>query len=756
MTLPIPRAPIRLATLALLATYASAGDHGPFPTAVPSATPRAQVTDRFLDSLLSRMTLEEKLGQLNQPGAPDNHTGPAAQAAADAEIRAGRIGSLLGGNGAAVTRRLQEIAVKESRLGIPLLFAYDVIHGYRTIFPVPIAEASSWDPATVERSAHIAAVEATAHGIHWTYAPMVDIARDPRWGRVVEGSGEDPYLGSVMAAAKVRGFQGTDLAADSTLLATAKHFVAYGAAEGGRDYNTAEVSDRTLEEIYLPPFKAAVDAGARSVMAGFDEVAGVPMHANRHLIRDVLRAQWGFDGILVSDYTGIMELIRHGVAADSAAAGALGLRAGVDVDMVSNIYATKLPRMVKEGIVPESLVNQAVRRVLAAKYALGLFSDPYRYSDTLRERTRTLTSANRAAARDAARRSIVLLRNRGNVLPLSRRLRSIAVIGPLADDAASTLGPWAGAGRPEDAVSVLEGIRRAVPQGIRVLFARGATVSGTDTAGFAKAVGLARQAQAVVLVLGEDRDMSGEAHSRATLDLPGVQQQLAERVVATGKPMVAVLMNGRPLSTPWLDDHVPAILESWFLGVQMGPAVADVLFGDYNPGGKLPITVPRSVGQIPIYYNHKPTGRPPDPREMYTSKYFDIPWTPLYPFGYGLSYTTFVYRDLQLGATRIKRTDSLRVSVTVTNTGRRSGDEVVQLYIRDEVASFTPAVRSLRGFRRITLAPGESRTVTFVLRPADLAHPGEDLRSVVEPGFFTVGVGTSSTNLEEGRFEVVE
>jgi beta-glucosidase len=711
--------------------------------------------DRFLDSLLARMTLEEKLGQLNQPGAPDNSTGPAAQAAADADIRAGRIGSVLGAKGAAYTRHLQQVA-QQSRMGVPLLFAFDVIHGFRTIFPVPLAEAASWDPATVERSAHIAAVEATAHGIHWTYAPMVDIARDPRWGRVVEGSGEDPFLGGVMAAAKVRGFQGTDLSTDSTLLATAKHFVAYGAAEGGRDYNTAEVSDRTLEEIYLPPFKAAVDAGARSVMAGFDEVAGVPMHANRHLIRDVLRAQWGFDGILVSDYTGVMELLRHGVAADSASAGVLGIRAGVDVDMVSNIYVDKLPRLVKEGIVPESLVNEAARRVLAAKYQLGLFKDPYRYSDTLRERNRTLTDEDITAARDAARRSIVLLKNRGNALPLSRRLRSVAVIGPLADDAVSALGPWAGDGRPENAVSVLQGIRHAVPSGTRVLHARGATVTGADTTGFAEALRTARQAEVVVLVIGEDRDMSGEAHSRSTIDLPGVQQRLAERIVATGKPVVAVLMNGRPLSTPWLDEHASAILETWFLGVQMGPAVADVLFGAYNPGGKLPITIPRSVGQIPIYYNHKRTGRPADPKDMYTSKYIDSPWTPLYPFGYGLSYTTFAYRDLRLGATTIGRADSVSVSVTVTNTGRRAGDEVVQLYVRDEVASFTPPERSLRGFRRVALAPGDSRAVTFMLRPADLALPGADLRPIVEPGFFTVGVGTNSAELEEARLEVRE
>ncbi len=746
---PTPRT-ARIGTLALVAACLAATG------AQPPASPRPAGMDRFLDALLARMTVEEKLGQLNQPGGPDNSTGPAGQTAADADIRAGRIGSLLSVSGASYTRRLQHLAVHESRLGIPLLIAYDVIHGFRTIFPVPIAEAASWDPAVVERSARISAVEATAHGIHWTYAPMVDIARDPRWGRVVEGSGEDPFLGSAMAAAKVRGFQGADLGADSTLLATAKHFVGYGAAEGGRDYNTAELSERTLAEVYLPPFRAAVKAGARSVMAGFNEIAGVPMHANGHLIRDVLRREWGFDGILVSDYTGVRELIQHGTAADSAAAGASGIRAGVDVDMVSTIYLTKLSRLLKEGVVPESLVDQAARRVLEAKYRLGLFDNPYRYSDTLRERARTLTPEHLAAARDAARRSIVLLKNRGGTLPLSKRLQSIAVVGPLADDAASALGPWAGAGRPEDAVSVLEGIRRAVRPGTRVLYARGATVTGSDTTGFAEAVRVSRRADAVVLVIGESRDMSGEAHSRATLDLPGVQERLAERLWRTGKPLVVVLMNGRPLSTPWLEEHVPAVLETWFLGVQMGPAVADVLFGDFNPGGKLPMTVPRTVGQIPIYYNHKPTGRPPDARDMYTSKYLDTPWTPLYPFGYGLSYTTFRYSGVRLGAGRVRRTDSLSVSVTVTNTGRRTGDEVVQLYLRDEVASFTPPVRTLRGFRRINLAPGESRTVTFTLGSADFALPGPDLRPMIEPGFFTVGVGTNSTQLQEARFEVVE
>jgi beta-glucosidase len=728
------------------------------------STPGASSNTRLIDSLLALMTLEEKLGQLNQPAGPGNQTGPAARAGTLAEIQAGRIGSFLGVYGAAVTRDLQRAAVERSRLRIPLLFAHDVIHGFRTIFPVPLAEASSWDPAAVERSARIAAVEATAHGVHWTYAPMVDIARDPRWGRVVEGSGEDPYLGGVMAAARVRGFQGGDpsrgleqlLAAPNTMLATAKHFTAYGAAEGGRDYNVADISPRTVHEIYLPPFRAAVMAGAQSVMAAFNEIAGVPMHAHRHLIRDVLRRDWGFEGVLVSDYTGIMELIPHGVARDSAAAGVLAINAGVDVDMVSTIYLKHLPRLVRQGVVPESLVNQATRRVLRAKSLLGLFTDPYRYSDPAREKAQTLTREHLAFAREMARKSIILLKNSGRTLPLSKQLRTLAVLGPLAADSQSALGSWAAAGRPEDVVTMLEGIRQAVSPGTKILYAKGADVAGADTSGFAEAERLARLAEAVILVLGEDRDMSAEARNRSSLDLPGVQQQLARRIHATGKPVVVVLSNGRPLSTPWLEQNVPAILEAWYLGVQMGPAVADVLFGEYNPGGKLPISVPRTVGQVPIYYNHKNTGRPSDEAEKYTSKYLDVPSSPLYPFGHGLSYTTFRYSNLRLSSGRIRAADSLLVSVDLTNTGDRAGDEVVQLYLRDDVASVTRPLKELRGFRRVTVEPGRTRTVTFVLRRDDLAFYGPNLRRVVEPGTFTVYVGTSSADNSEARFEVVD
>ena len=725
-------------------------------TLEPARQPADPVMERFVDSVLAGMTLEDKVGQLTQYRGIWNETGPAVEAGGEMEIRTGKVGSFLGVFGSAYTRQLQRIAVEESPRRIPLLFAHDVIHGFRTIFPVPLAEAASWDTAAVRRAARVAAIEGTAYGLHWTFAPMVDIARDPRWGRVVEGAGEDPYLGSAMAAARVRGFQGEDLSASNTMMATAKHFVAYGGAEGGRDYNTVDISERALREIYLPPFRAAVEAGAGSVMASFNDLNGVPMHAHRELINGVLRSEWGWDGVLVSDYTGLMELIPHRVAADSNEAGVLGLAAGVDVDMVSAIYLRKVPALVRAGRIPESQVNDAVRRVLRAKYRLGLFEDPYRYSDTTRERALALAPAHLAESRDMARRSVVLLKNERNTLPLSKSLRTIAVIGALATDARSAIGSWAAYGRAEDAVTVLNGIRQAVSSGTRVLHAKGADVEGTDTSGFAEAVRVARQADAVVLVVGEREDMSAEAANRASIDLPGVQERLAKAVHATGKPVVVVLMNGRPLAIPWLHDNVPAIVEAWFLGTQMGPALADILFGDFNPGGKLPVTFPRTVGQIPIYYNHRSTGRPPQEKEKYTSKYLDVPWTPQYPFGHGLSYTTFSYGDVQLSASRIRATDSIVVSVEVTNTGRRSGDEVVQLYLRDDVASVARPVKELRGFARISLEAGARQVVRFVLGSEDFAFHDQQLDRVVEPGSFTVFVGGSSEGGKEARFEVTE
>ncbi|HZO19594.1 MAG TPA: beta-glucosidase BglX [Gemmatimonadaceae bacterium] len=711
--------------------------------------------ERFVDSLLARMTVEEKLGQLTQLPGQWGNTGPTVSQGGENEIRSGHVGSFLGVHGAAATRRFQEIAM-QSRLKIPLLFAHDVIHGFRTIFPVSLAEAASWDPDAVERSARIAAIEATSAGLHWTFAPMVDIARDARWGRIVEGAGEDPYLGSIMAAARVRGFQGTDLGAPNTMMATAKHFVAYGAAEGGRDYNVADLSEITLRDIYLPPFHAAVEAGARSVMASFNEIAGVPVHASERLIDGLLRTEWRWNGLLVSDWTGVLELIPHGVAADSVRAGELALRAGVDVDMVSRIYFTRLAPLVRAGRVPMRDVNAAVRRVLIAKYELGLFDDPFRYSDTARERRTLLAAEHRAAARDLARKAIVLLKNENRTLPLSKSLGTVAVIGSLATDARSTIGNWAAAGRPEEGVTVLDGIRRAMPSTARVLYARGADSATTDTSGFAEAVRIAREADAVVLVVGEHQEQSAEANNRAFLGLPGAQIGLARAVLATGKPVVIVLMGGRPLAIPVLAEQAPAIMHGWYLGTEMGNAVADVVFGDANPSGKLPVSVPRTVGQVPLYYNHKNTGRPPVADQKYTSKYIDVPWTPLYPFGHGLSYTTFAYRNLRLSRTTMRPSDTLVVTVEVTNTGDRAGDEIVQLYVRDEVGSITRPVKELRGFRRISLRPGESQTVSFTLGAKDLAFHDADLDLVVERGFYRVFVGTSSERVEEARFELVD
>ncbi len=745
---PCPR-PKRIA-LSLIATALFTAAIGASAAETPANREAA-----FVEALLKRMTLEEKLGQLNQPPGPGNDTGPAAETAGLEAIRRGEVGSILGMQGVARGCRLQKIAVEESRLGIPMLFAYDVIHGFRTIFPVPLAEAASFDPAAAERSARIAATEAAAHGVHWTFAPMVDIGRDARWGRVVEGAGEDPFLGAAFAAARVRGFQGKDLGADDTVLATAKHFVAYGAAEAGRDYNTVDISERTLREIYLPPFRAAIDAGAGSVMASFNELSGVPMHANAALIDGVLRREWGFDGIVVSDYSGVMELMRHGIAADRAAAGRLGLNAGVDVDMVSDIYRKDLPAEVHAGRVSEAIVDASVRRILRAKYRLGLFADPYRYCDETRERERTLTPAHRRAAREIARDTLVLLKNEGDVLPLSKNIRTLAVIGPLADDARNMLGNWAAEGRAEDAVTALAGIRAAVSPQTRVLYARGSEIGGQDTSGFAEAVRIAKEADAVLLFVGESEHMSAEANSRTSLDLPGVQPELVAAVRAAGKPTVAVLFNGRPLSIEPLQRDATAILEAWFPGIEAGNAIADVLFGDHNPSARLPTTFPRNVGQVPIHYAHKNTGRPPIEADHYTSKYIDAPWTPLYPFGYGLSYTTFRYDGLLIAKAKMRADDTQRVEITVENTGARAGDEVVQVYLRDDVASITRPVRELRGFRRIHLRPGERRTLSFDLAPDALAFHDARMQRVVEPGTFTVFVGGSSEATMAGTFEVI-
>jgi len=732
----------------LLVACSSASGQG----AAPAAAGSSPAASGRVDELLAQMTLDEKAGQLTQWGAQVTPTGPLVQQGGEDDIRQGRVGSILGAFGVEGTRRLQKLAAEESRLKVPLLFAYDVIHGFRTVFPVPLGEAAAFDPALAERCARAAAVEAAAHGLHWTYAPMVDIGRDPRWGRVVEGAGEDPYLGAALAAARVRGFRGQPGTATS-LLATAKHFVAYGGAEGGRDYDTVDVSDRALREVFLPPFRAAVEAGVDSIMPAFNEIAGTPMHAHSGILRDTLREAWGFDGLLVSDYTGIMELKAHGIAATDADAAARALNATVDIDMISGLYIEQLPALVASGKLAVAQLDAAVRRVLVAKQQLGLFDDPYRGTSVEHEKANELAPEVRALAREAGRESIVLLKNDRHLLPLSKSMATLAVIGALADDEAAALGTWYGAGRADDAVTVLDGVRLALPN-TKVVYAPGASPETVAAGGFDEAERAAKAADAVLLVIGEGGDMTGEARSRSSVALPGAQLSLFERLHELGKPLVVVLVNGRALAIPEIAERAGAILEVWHLGHEMGNSVADVVFGDVNPSGKLPVTFPRTTGQVPLYYNHKQTGRPPREKERYTSKYVDVPWTPQYPFGFGLSYTTFGYEKPQLSAASLAPSEALTVSVRVKNTGERAGTEVVQLYLRDDAATFTRPVRTLRGFRRVTLAPGRSEDVKFTLDADDFALLDESFARVVEPGTFTVFVGGSSDTTNEASFEV--
>src|SRR5467141_1619369 len=686
-----------------------------------------------LDSLLARMTLEEKLGQLNLLSA-----GGKASPEQTALVRRGLVGGLFNVIGTENTEAVDRVATNESRLKIPLLFGLDVIHGFRTTFPTPLAEASAFDPDLAEATARAAGREAAAAGINWTYAPMVDIAHDPRWGRIAEGSGEDPYLGSLMAAARVRGFQ-------QSIFATVKHFAGYGAAEAGREYNETEISERTMREIYLPPFKAAVDAGVASVMSAFNSIAGVPASGNAWLTDTVLRHEWGFPGFVVSDWTSVVELMQHGVAGSQAEAGRRALTAGVDMDMQSGIYVDSLAALVRANRIPLAVVDSAVMRILRAKLRLGLFRDPYR------ARTAPPNAELRSLARRVGGESIVLLKNERSLLPLDKA-GTIAVIGPLADNKEEPLGPWHTQGRAEDVVSVLQGIKSKVQT---VVYAQGSGVDDTSKAGFAAAVAAARQAKVAVLVLGERGDMSGEAASRASLGLPGVQEQLLEAVAATGTPVVLVVMNGRPLILEWASDHVPAIVETWFLGIEAGNATADVLFGDVNPSGRLPVTFPRVLGQVPLYYNHRNTGRPPDPNNKFSSKYIDVPVTPRYPFGFGLSYSTFAYSNLKLSAARARVSDTITATVTVTNNGSREGVEVVQLYVRDEVASVSRPVRELKAFRRVVLRPAESRSVELRIAVRDLWFYGLDMKPVVEPGTFRVYVGPNSAEGLEASFECI-
>jgi beta-glucosidase len=710
-----------------------------------------------VDSVLSLMTLEEKIGQLNQLSFGIGW-GPTIKSSVPDEyktlIREGKIGSFLNALGAEFTGDLQKVAVTESRLKIPLLFGYDVIHGFRTTFPVPLGEAATWQPELIELSAHYQALEASSAGVHWTFSPMIDIARDPRWGRIMEGSGEDTYLGSLMAAARVRGYQGN--LSENNIIACAKHYAGYGGAEGGRDYNTVDFSERTFRDVYLPPFKAAVDAGAFTLMAAFNEIGGIPSSGSKYLLTDILRNEWNFDGFVVSDWNSIGELINHGFAADLKHAGEIAINAGLDMDMESRAYITYLSELVKEGKVSESTINESVRRILRIKFMLGLFDDPFKYCNKERESKNILSKEVKDAALEVAKRSFVLLKNEDNILPLKKDYKKIAVIGPLAKSKDHPTGGWEAMGDPSDVVSIFEGLEKYLGNDTELLYSEGCEIDNMSTSGFEDAIETAGNSDLVILCLGEGKNMSGEACSRSTLDLPGVQEELAKAIYNTGKPIVVVLMNGRPLSINWLNENIPAILETWFPGITAGDAIAKVLFGEYNPSGKLPVTFPRTVGQVPIYYNHKNTGRPGDVKNHYTSKYLDLPLTPLYPFGYGLSYTTFEYDDLELNKNKITGNDSIIVSVKVKNTGAYDGEEVVQLYIQDLVGSVTRPVKELKGFKKVMIKRGEEKVINFTIQEKDLRFTAADMKFKSESGKFKVYVGTNSSECLESEFELVE
>lgn len=714
--------------------------------------------EQKIDSLLKQMTLEEKAGQMTQYNGQGDATGPLKARPNDIEdLKKGYVGSMLNVIGAKETRALQTLVMENSRLKIPLIFGLDVIHGYKTIFPVPLGESASWDLEAIEKSARISAVEASAAGIHWTFAPMVDICRDPRWGRIMEGAGEDPYLGSQIAMARVHGFQGKNLKENNSIVACAKHFAAYGAAEGGRDYNTVDMSERLLNEVYLRPFKACVDAGVGTFMNSFNELDGIPATGNPYLAKKTLKEKWNFKGFVVSDWNSIGEMMVHGVARDTAEAALLAITAGNDMDMETFAYRHKLPDLVKQGKVKGSQVDDAVRRILRIKFKLGLFDDPYKNCNEQLEKTKIFTPEHLEGARDVARKSIVLLKNQNNLLPLNPDIRTIAVIGPLADARNEMIGNWSAQGVGKDAVSLLDGIKAAVSPQTKILYSKGCNIADDSTNHFKDAVALAKKADVVIMAVGEGAMWSGEAYSRANINIPGVQEDLIKEIHKTGKPIIITLMNGRPLTIPWVAENVHAILETWLLGSQAGNAIADVLFGKYNPSGKLPVSFPYTVGQIPVYYNHKNTGRPKvDPDYKWCSRYMDAPNDPLYPFGFGLSYTTFKYSHLKLSTTKMKMNGKLEVSLTLKNMGNRDGAEVVQLYVRDLIGSVTRPVKELKGFQKIFLKAGESKNINFTLTANDLAFFTRDMSFKAEPGNFKVFVGTNSVDCVESGFTLME
>ena len=728
--------------------------------------------DRFIDQLMKKMTLEEKIGQLNLPVTGEITTGQAKSSDVAKRIRNGEVGGLFNLKGVERIREVQRQAVEESRLGIPLLFGMDVIHGYETIFPIPLGLSCTWDMKAIEESARIAAVEASADGISWTFSPMVDVSRDPRWGRVSEGNGEDPFLGAAIARAMIRGYQGKDMSRNDEIMACVKHFALYGASEAGRDYNTVDMSRQRMFNEYMLPYQAAVEAGVGSVMASFNEVDGVPATGSKWLMTDVLRKQWGFDGFVVTDYTGINEMIDHGMG-DQQTVAALALNAGVDMDMVSDAFSGTLKKSVEEGKVSAAAIDAACRRILEAKYKLGLFDDPYKYCDVNRPKKQIFTKEHRAIARKTASESFVLLKNEG-VLPLSKK-GTIAVVGPLANTRSNMPGTWSVAAVLDNAPSLVEGLREVVGDRAKVVTAKGSNLIGdadyeedapkfrlqlhrdnrTDRELLDEALKVAAGADVIVAALGESSEMSGESSSRTNLEMPDVQRALLQELLKTGKPVVLVLFTGRPLVLTWEEEHVPAILNVWFGGSEAAYAISDVLFGDVNPSGKLTATFPQNVGQIPLFYNHKNTGRPLQEGrwfEKFRSNYLDVSNEPLYPFGYGLSYTTFAYSDIHLSSTEMSADGELTATVTVTNTGSRDGAEVVQLYIRDLVGSVTRPVKELKGFEKIFLKAGESRKVSFSITPELLKFYNYDLQFVCEPGDFDVMIGGNSRDVKKARF----
>jgi beta-glucosidase len=719
----------------------------------------------FVDALISKMTLEEKAGQLSLMASawgggvaaalnpPSNSNFPQQLE----EARQGQLTGVFNGNGARMHRIMQTAAVKESRMKIPLIFAADIIHGHRTIFPVPLAEVASFEPDLARRTAEVAAFEATGAGIDWNFAPMVDIARDQRWGRGVEGGGEDVLLGNLFAAARVQGFQGTNLKSNEHFLSTAKHFAAYGAAEAGLDYNTVDMSERTLREVYLPPYKAALDAGALSVMASFNEISGIPATGNRWLMRDVLRGEWKFDGFVVSDYTGDEEMIAHGYAKDGRDAARIALLAGVDMSMQSGLYRKHIPDLVRAGEVPEAVLNESVRKVLAMKAMLGLFEDPFRRIDEKRETSRSMLPKSRALARESGRKSIVLLKNDGDLLPLPKSGKKIALIGPFAAGQHDLVGPWVVYGTDEKAVDLATGVRAAVADKNNIIIAEGSDVEKSIAGGIEAAVAAAQQADIVVLAIGEHQGMSGEAQSRTEILVPKPQQDLAEAVAKVGKPIVVVLKHGRALALEGAVANAQAILATWFLGTETGHSIADVLFGDYSPSGRLPASFPRRSGQQPYYYAHKRTGRPnADPTlENYKARFRDITNSALYPFGHGLTYGKIAYSDFAISAPSMGMNGEITVKARITNSGRHTAEEVVQLYTHDRVASITRPVRELKAFRKIKLAPGQSEVVRFTVKPANLSFYGVNDQPVVEPGTFDIWIAPSAEGEGlKGSFEL--